>query len=387
MPYTSMPTKPTTNASWVAWGDAVDTNIRQTLTDVPAVKTEAATNTAAVAAQAAQIAALQAQKANTASLSTVAFSGVIGDTTGVLPVERAAAGSIIYTTGSARPTARTDVTCAFLGADPANPGANDLRLDANGVLSRVGSGGSSAATTTTFTAANGSAWPAPWVTAKMPTGGAANIQSNEGRIVTAAVVGNYDSVDATAVRHQNQAADLDVTFTVRRVTSGVDPRFILRSDRDDLDPENGVVVPLSGSTLKIVTVTGYVYADAATSATTWATGTSYRVRVQAAGVTVRAKKWAVGDVEPAAWAVTASVARTSSGHWGWWVSPGQTAAAYTAAFDDVTIAGGTPSAVQSVMLTQATTRPTTDPSVKVVFYTAAPPVAAMLAGDVWEPTG
>lgn len=34
----------------------------------------------------------------------------------------------------------------------------------------------------------------------------------------------------------------------------------------------------------------------------------------------------------------------------------------------------------------ATTRPTTDPNVRVVFYTPTPPTAVMLAGDVWEPT-
>ena len=33
-----------------------------------------------------------------------------------------------------------------------------------------------------------------------------------------------------------------------------------------------------------------------------------------------------------------------------------------------------------------TTRPTTDPNVRVVFYTPSPPTAVMLAGDVWEPT-
>ena len=31
-------------------------------------------------------------------------------------------------------------------------------------------------------------------------------------------------------------------------------------------------------------------------------------------------------------------------------------------------------------------RPTSDPSVRVIFYTPTPPVAVMLAGDVWEPT-
>ena len=44
-------------------------------------------------------------------------------------------------------------------------------------------------------------------------------------------------------------------------------------------------------------------------------------------------------------------------------------------------------AMGGVMSTRSTTtRPTTDPNIKVIFYTPTPPVAVMLAGDVWEPT-
>lgn len=57
--------------------------------------------------------------------------------------------------------------------------------------------------------------------------------------------------------------------------------------------------------------------------------------------------------------------------------------ATSGAYADLT---GKPATSSSVVATKNTTRPTADTGVKVVFYTTAPPVAAMLAGDVWEPT-
>ena len=47
---------------------------------------------------------------------------------------------------------------------------------------------------------------------------------------------------------------------------------------------------------------------------------------------------------------------------------------------------GAPPVATVVATTSTTARPTPDPSVRVIFYTPAPPVAVMLAGDVWEPT-
>ena len=47
---------------------------------------------------------------------------------------------------------------------------------------------------------------------------------------------------------------------------------------------------------------------------------------------------------------------------------------------------GAPPVATVVATTSSAARPTSDPSVRVIFYTPAPPVAVMLAGDVWEPT-
>ena len=47
---------------------------------------------------------------------------------------------------------------------------------------------------------------------------------------------------------------------------------------------------------------------------------------------------------------------------------------------------GAPPVATVVMTASSAARPTSDPSVRVIFYTPTPPVAVMLAGDVWEPT-
>ena len=47
---------------------------------------------------------------------------------------------------------------------------------------------------------------------------------------------------------------------------------------------------------------------------------------------------------------------------------------------------GAPPVATVVATTSSAARPTSDPSVRVIFYTPTPPVAVMLSGDVWEPT-
>ena len=47
---------------------------------------------------------------------------------------------------------------------------------------------------------------------------------------------------------------------------------------------------------------------------------------------------------------------------------------------------GAPPVTNVLSTSSTTTRPTSDPAVRVIWYTPTPPVAAMLAGDVWEPT-
>ena len=47
---------------------------------------------------------------------------------------------------------------------------------------------------------------------------------------------------------------------------------------------------------------------------------------------------------------------------------------------------GAPPVATVVATASSAARPTSDPSVRVIFYTPTPPVAVMLAGDVWEPT-
>ena len=171
----------------------------------------------------------------------------------------------------------------------------------------------------------------------MPTGGSATVTSGEGRLTTGATVGNWSSTDATAVRHQDQTVNLEVVFTVRVVTSGATPSLVLRSDNANLDPMNGLVIPMSGSTLKVAQVTGWSYTDLGSTAAAWTTGTAYRVRVSLQGGTIRVRQWAATATEPSTWGVTATTTQTATGSWGFFCGPGGTAAAYTAAFDDIVI--------------------------------------------------
>ena len=171
----------------------------------------------------------------------------------------------------------------------------------------------------------------------MPTGGSATVTSGEGRLTTGNTVGNWSSTDATAVRHQDQTVNLEVVFTARRDTSGATPSLVLRSDNANLDPMDGLAIPLSGSTLKVVQVTGWSYTDLASTAAAWTVGTAYKVRVSMQGGTVRVRQWPATSTEPTTWGITATTTQTATGSWGFSCSPGATAAAYTAAFDDIVI--------------------------------------------------
>ena len=84
-------------------------------------------------------------------------------------------------------------------------------------------------------------------------------------------------------------------------------------------------------------VTGWSYTDLGSTAAAWTPGTAYRVRVSLQGGTVRVRQWAATATEPSTWGVTATTTQTATGSWGFFCGPGGTAAAYTAAFDDIVI--------------------------------------------------
>ena len=356
MPYVPLPAKPTAGQTWTAVGDAWYDNVAQLIVDVPALRADVT----ATQSTAAALASAKAPTHNPTFTGTV--SGVTKAMVGLGDVDNTADAGKIFDAGQvvggflnparlpvavaairtrtpvneaaptatnweARPSGYPIVLAVGALPQPSDRQASDLHV----LPATTEAGG------TSFTLPDGSSWPAPWVTAKMPAGGQINVQGYEGRIVTGNTVGNYQSEDAAAVRHSTQAANLDILFTTRRVTGGVTPVFVLRCDRDDLDPQEGLAVTLNGSTLKIVQIANWIYTDIASVAKSWSTGADYRVRISAQGTSVRAKQWPAAGAEPAGWDVIGTVTRTASGHFGFSVGPGASAQSYTAAFDNITV--------------------------------------------------
>ena len=356
MPYRALPLKPTAGQPWRDFGDATYDNVAQFLVDIPALKADVAN----VAAQAAGL-------SSRAPLNSPSFTGTVSGVTKAM----VGLGNVDNTTDTAKtfsasqlttgtvPAARLPAALAGIRtrtpANEANPTATNWQARPAGFAVVVNVGAlpapvdavagdlhvplASIPTTagTTFTAADGSAWPAPWTVAKMPTGGVQQILSNEGRLTTGAAIGSYSSTDAIAMRHSIQAANVDVTFTIRRITSDCSPSFVLRCDQANLDPQNGISIPMSGSNVKASQVVNWAYTDIATVAKAWTLATNFRVRVQATGTTIRVKQWPATGSEPATWDITGTTTVTASGYFGFSLSPGATAGAYTAAYDDITV--------------------------------------------------
>lgn len=358
MPYTPLPLKPGQGKPWLDYGNSVYDNVAQLLVDLPALKADAATTTA----QAAQIIATRAPINSPTFTGTV--SGVTKAHVGLGNVDNTADAEKVFTaaqitTGTidaarlpaqlagirTRTPANEQTPTASnwqprpagfglvvaVGAPPApsDAQAGDLHVPLTAVAATAG---------TTFGQADGTAWPAPWVVAKMPTGGSAVVTANEGRLTTGSAVGAYSSTDAVAVRHSNQAANVDITFTVRRITNDSSPALVLRADNATLDPSAGLVIPMSGTTVTVSQVSGWTYTAIGTpAAKPWTVGAALKVRVSAQGSTIRVRQWPAASTEPATWDVTATTTATATGYLGFVVKPGNTAGAYVAAVDDITV--------------------------------------------------
>ncbi len=190
---------------------------------------------------------------------------------------------------------------------------------------------------TTFAGiADGSAWPAPWAAGKVPATGSVTVQSEQGRLATGSAVGNYSSADGTSARYTSQVADFTATFTFRRVGS-VHVRFVARCNAQTLDPQDGVLVGLNGTSLGLTEVANYNYSSIATTPKTWNTNVDYKVKVAMTGATVQAKSWLATDAEPGAWDVSGTTTRTAAGYLGFWAGCDAAAASQIALFDDITI--------------------------------------------------
>lgn len=201
----------------------------------------------------------------------------------------------------------------------------------------VAAGGSGTPAGTTFTGiANGAAWPAPWTPGQMPSGASMTVQSEQGQLATGSTVGNYSSADGASARYTSQVADFTATFTFRRVGS-VHVRFVARCNAQTLDPQDGVIVNLNGTSLELTQVANYNYSSIATTPKTWSKNVDYKVKVAMTGATVQAKSWLATDAEPGAWDVSGTTTRTAAGYLGFWAGCDAAAASQIALFDDITI--------------------------------------------------
>ena len=195
--------------------------------------------------------------------------------------------------------------------------------------------------TTTFTVADGAAWPTPWVVERVPAGGGATVVSGMGR-VTSGSAGGSATADTAAVRYGVAAVDSDVLLTWRPITADPVAAYVARSDAASLAPQAGVIVEVTATALRLVEYTAGTPAVLASAPITAGTGVDYRLRVTVSEQTASARVWPAADPEPVDWGVTSAIQATQ-GYQGLTVGSGATAAAQTVAFDDITItsnAGG-----------------------------------------------
>ena len=230
------------------------------------------------------------------------------------------------TNWSARPVGYSRVIALGAAPAPSDAQPGDLHIIATTVAA--------AGETTTF-GTDQTGWPSPWTAGALPAGGSISVSGGRGILTTAATTGNYSPNDAVSARHNTQPANFTITYTFRHVND-VYTRFVLRSETTNLIPPNGIVIRTHGSALAIEEVTNWSYSTLATTAKTWTTGVDYRVKVSASPTAVQAKAWEASAAEPASWDVTASPTLTIGGYFGFTVSTGATAAAYTASYDDIT---------------------------------------------------
>ena len=358
MVYPPLPPLPPVGGPWLDLGHAQYSTLAQLITDLPKIKSDATAVTSAVAA----LTATKAPTANPAFTGTVTgiTKAMVGlgnvDNTSDAAKRYSAAQITAGTLDPARlPTAVAAIrrrtvlneqtptatnwaprpvgygTVVAVGAPPAPADADptDLHISGAGIATTVAA--------TVFDGSNGTPWPAPWVTAKMPTAGRIEQWDGRGHITTGNSLGGYSSVDAAAVRHANQAANIEVAFTLRRVTADIWPRFVLRCDTASLDPATGLSIMLAGTTATLTEVRAWTYVNVAEATVMWEQAVDYRVRVSAQGAAIRVKVWKASTTEPQAWTIDATTTLMDSGYWGFVSAIGSKVENQTAAFDDITI--------------------------------------------------
>jgi hypothetical protein len=164
--------------------------------------------------------------------------------------------------------------------------------------------------TETFTGANFARWPGVWTTSGSG-GGDADIQSNQGELVSSNTAPFTHGVYAYLSAMQ-PTADIDVTTDLKLTATTEQYIWIfLRVGTDGsatTTPSTGYalnIAPFSGnSSIEFESMTGagtYTRTGSNVVIPTMNTTTTYRVRFQAVGTTLRAKIWDSATSEPATW--------------------------------------------------------------------------------------
>ena len=356
MAYSTIPPNPAFRARWDAWANTLADNVRELVTDVPAMKTQVTQATTRVSQAETAITALQNSSASTASTAGTALS-----TAQAAATSAAAASTAAQTAQAAASQAATDAatSASSVSGLSTTVGTHTTQIASltsgkadNAALAAVAftgrwadligaptsSGGAAAilASTTFAGTADGASWPAPWTVGRAPTGGSVTVQSGRGQLATGTTTGNYSSVDGASARYTTQIADFDLVFTFRRV-SGVHVRVVARCDTGSLDPQDGIIVGVDNTALTISTVAGYTYTQHATAPKTWTQGVDFRVRARAVGGTIQARSWDPAAAEPSTWDVTATTTRLAAGWLGFWAGTGAGTASVVALIDDITL--------------------------------------------------
>lgn len=183
--------------------------------------------------------------------------------------------------------------------------------------------------TTAFTGTDGAAWPAPWTA----FGGTAVIASNRGQLTSPTTAWSGGEAEAGL-----NLATGRVDVTVRM--PAVPDRSARINVRWNRATGNGyrLIMPTDYNGFQLVKVVAYTESPLAEQfISPWAVSTDYRVAIEFTGKIIRAKRWVVGQSEPAAWDLVAADTTYTTGDVGLVVVNNASGGAKSVLFDDVTI--------------------------------------------------
>lgn len=196
---------------------------------------------------------------------------------------------------------------------------------------------SSALVSTAFAGSDGAAWPAPWVRGWGRTDQCqATIRANQGQMHTA---GTGSWSDKLWMHTGTPRADLDITYEVTCEGSQETwHHLILRSQQPTSEPSDGYDVLFGRDNVRLMRVVNWSSTTVGQSSTAgMAMGVKYRVRAQADGIHLRVKLWPAAQSEPSAWLIDVTDTQYATGHYGFLMVGGSSAAGHTHLLDNVTV--------------------------------------------------